>query len=88
MQLAWVHGRLGCLREVLMPRQTPRLPSDIRDALLQMYAANDGMNQLLLTHLDRRAERVTLPGPSSPKGRTVAAIENSVVSSLGTSEVQ
>jgi uncharacterized damage-inducible protein DinB len=39
-----------------------------------MYAANDHMNQLLLTHLDRRSWRATLPGACGSKGRTITAI--------------
>jgi len=42
--------------------------------LLEIYAANDSMNQLLLTHLDRRAWRARLTGTSGRKGRTIAAI--------------
>ena len=57
-----------------MLRRSSRPQSDIRDVLLEIYAANDSMNQLLLTHLDRRAWRAKLPGTSGRKGRTIAAI--------------
>ena len=54
--------------------RTTRLPSDIRDVLVEIYAANDCMNQLLFTYLDHRAWRARLPGTSGRKGRTIAAI--------------
>jgi uncharacterized damage-inducible protein DinB len=57
-----------------MLRRSPRAPSDIREVLVEIYTANDPMNQLLLTHLDRRAWRAKLPGTSSREGRTIAAI--------------
>jgi uncharacterized damage-inducible protein DinB len=63
--------------EVLMPPR-PSPTADPREALLETYAINDAMNQLLLTHLDPRAWRATLPGPNrkqkSRSGRTIAAI--------------
>ncbi len=47
--------------------------SEIRDVLIETYAANDEMNQLLLAHLEPRAWRAKPPGkPGS--GRTIAAI--------------
>ena len=46
---------------------------EIRDSLLETYASNDAMNQLILSRLDPRAWRAQLPGPKS-KGRTIAAI--------------
>jgi len=42
--------------------------------LVEIHAANDRMNQLLLTHLDRLAWRARLPGTRSSKDRTIAAI--------------
>jgi uncharacterized damage-inducible protein DinB len=39
--------------------------------MLESYAANERMNQLLLEHLEPRAWRAQLPGS---KGRTIAAI--------------
>jgi uncharacterized damage-inducible protein DinB len=47
--------------------------AEMRDVLLETYAVNDAMNQLLLAHLDPRAWRARLPG-SKPGGRTIAAI--------------
>jgi uncharacterized damage-inducible protein DinB len=49
-------------------------PVEIRDTLLETYAANDAMNQLLLEHLDPRAWRAKRQGDSSRDGRTIAAI--------------
>ncbi len=54
-------------------------PSDealvqIRDVLLETYAVNDAMNQLLLLHLDPRAWRAQLPGVNGRGGRTIAAM--------------
>jgi uncharacterized damage-inducible protein DinB len=46
----------------------------IRDVLLETYAVNDAMNQLLLEHLDPRAWRAQLPGTKRGSGRTIAAI--------------
>jgi uncharacterized damage-inducible protein DinB len=48
--------------------------SDIREVLLETYAANDRMNQLLLKHLDARAWRAEAPGMKATEGRTIAAI--------------
>ena len=44
---------------------------DLPQEILQSYALNDRMNQLLLEHLDSRAWRAKSPGH---KGRTIAAI--------------
>jgi uncharacterized damage-inducible protein DinB len=47
--------------------------SDLRDVLLETYAVNDAMNQLLLARLDRRAWRAELV--TAKRGRrTIAAI--------------
>ena len=46
----------------------------IRDVLLETYAVNDAMNQLLLEHLDPQAWRAKLPGTKQSEGRTIAAI--------------
>ncbi len=48
--------------------------SNIRDVLLETYAANDRMNQLLFEHLDARAWRLRPPDLKRLKGRTIAAI--------------
>ena len=47
--------------------------ADIRDSLLETYACNDAMNQLILTEIDPRAWRAQLPGEKRG-GRTIAAI--------------
>jgi uncharacterized damage-inducible protein DinB len=47
--------------------------SDIREVLLEIYAANDRMNQLVLEHLDGRAWRAQPPGLKRG-GRSIAAI--------------
>jgi uncharacterized damage-inducible protein DinB len=57
-----------------MPHRTSISSNDIRAVLLETYAVNDRMNQLLLEHLDPRAWRAKLPGASSRGGRTIAAI--------------
>jgi uncharacterized damage-inducible protein DinB len=46
--------------------------AEIRDTLLETYASNDAMNQLILFHLDPRAWRQS-PGQKG-NGRTIAAI--------------
>src|SRR6266852_5794851 len=47
--------------------------AEIRDSLLETYASNDAMNQLILSHLDPRAWRAQPPGEKG-SGRTIAAI--------------
>ena len=47
--------------------------AEIRDTLLETYASNDAMNQLILSHLDARAWRAKPPGQKG-HGRTIAAI--------------
>jgi uncharacterized damage-inducible protein DinB len=47
--------------------------AEIRDSLLNTYAINDAMNQLILSRLDPRAWRAQLPGLEA-SGRTIAAI--------------
>ncbi|HYL64114.1 MAG TPA: DinB family protein [Candidatus Methylomirabilis sp.] len=61
-----------------MPSESDAAHSDnalaeIRDVLLETYAINDAMNQLLLSRLDARAWRATPPGKRG-SGRTIAAI--------------
>ncbi len=53
-----------------MSRATP-LPTDFCQALLETYAVNDQMNQLILDRLDARAWRAK---PSGRNPRTIAAI--------------
>ena len=49
--------------------------AEIRDSLLETYASNDAMNQLILSHLDPRAWRAQSPSekgngrPSRPSSR-------------------
>ena len=47
--------------------------SEVATVLLETYAVNDSMNQLLLAHLDPRAWRAELAG-AGRGGRTIAAI--------------
>lgn len=61
-----------------MGRASIALPShsalaEIRDSLLETYAANDAMNQLILANLDPRAWRAQPPGEKGA-GRTIASI--------------
>jgi uncharacterized damage-inducible protein DinB len=57
------------------PASTPEKQrfEEMRDGLVETYALNDSMNQLLLANLDRRAWRAMLPG-ANRGGRTIAAI--------------
>ncbi|MGH9510334.1 MAG: DinB family protein, partial [Terriglobales bacterium] len=54
-----------------MARAAAPPASDFRQALIESYAVNDRMNQLVIEHLDPRAWRAKLPGA---KGRSIAAI--------------
>ena len=47
--------------------------AEIRDTILETYATNDAMNQLVLAELDPRAWRAQLPGQKG-SGRTIAGI--------------
>jgi uncharacterized damage-inducible protein DinB len=47
------------------------VPGDVREVLLETWAANERMNQLILERLDPRAWRARLPGRT---GRTIAGI--------------
>ncbi|HEX5412240.1 MAG TPA: DinB family protein [Terriglobia bacterium] len=53
-----------------MPRDAA-LPAEFQQVLLETYAVNEYMNQLILQHLDARAWRAKPPGH---KTRTIAAI--------------
>ena len=57
-----------------MEQQSCPALTEMRDVLLETYAVNDAMNQLLLAHLDSRAWRAPLPGTNPKAGRTIAAI--------------
>lgn len=56
-----------------MPRP-PSRASEIRDVLLEIYAANDPMNQLILKHLEPKAWHAKLPEYRKGEGRTIGAI--------------
>src|ERR1700752_3528722 len=56
-----------------MPSRSDEALTEIRDVLVETYAINDAMNQLILAHLDRRAWRAQPPGEKG-RGRTIAAI--------------
>jgi uncharacterized damage-inducible protein DinB len=56
-----------------MAQPSPATLSELRDVLLETYAVNDAMNQLLLAHLNPRAWRAYPPGTKAG-GRTIAAI--------------
>jgi uncharacterized damage-inducible protein DinB len=55
-----------------MPVQQAERAADPREVLVETWAANDAMNQLVLAHLDPRAWREALPVPGRG-GRTIAA---------------
>jgi len=57
----------------LMPEPAHPSSFELRDVLLETYAVNDSMNQLLLAYLDPRAWRARLPGKKQD-GRSIAAI--------------
>jgi uncharacterized damage-inducible protein DinB len=54
-----------------MPQRSNEPSAQIRDVLLETYAVNDAMNQLILEHLDPHAWRAKPPGRNA---RTIAAI--------------
>jgi uncharacterized damage-inducible protein DinB len=56
-----------------MAEQSLAVLAEIRDTLLETYASNDGMNQVILSSLDPRAWRAEPPGKKG-NGRTIAAI--------------
>src|SRR5713101_5208836 len=56
-----------------MALQSHAALAEIRDTLLETYASNDAMNQLILSHLDPRAWRAQ-PAGQKGNGRTIAAI--------------
>jgi len=57
----------------LQSHESPDALAEIRDTLLETYAANDAMNQLIIELLDPSAWRAQPPGRKSG-GRTIAAI--------------
>lgn len=54
-----------------MARLAVEPPSEFRQVLVEAFAVNERMNQILLEHLDPRAWQAKPPGG---KGRTIAAI--------------
>ncbi len=56
-----------------MPSQSAKTLAEIRDVLLETYAVNDALNQLLLANLDPAAWRAE-PHGLTGNGRTIAAI--------------
>jgi len=62
------------LQDVPRTHRTAGSETELREVLLETYAANDGMNQLLLAHLDPRAWRVKPVQKNNREGRTLAAI--------------
>jgi uncharacterized damage-inducible protein DinB len=54
-----------------MPQSQADVGVDICQVLVESYAVNERMNQIVLEHLDPAAWRAKLPGS---KGRTIAAI--------------
>src|SRR5438874_11813915 len=54
-----------------MALQSERALRELRNTLLETYAINDRMNQLILEHLDPRAWRAK---PDGRNARTIAAI--------------
>ena len=72
---SWVgHGQPKLWHPVAVQLRSDEALVQIRDVLLETYAVNDAMNQLLLTHLDPQAWRLQLPGAKRNSGRTIAAI--------------
>jgi uncharacterized damage-inducible protein DinB len=61
------------LKERFMPRRAAP-ESNLREVLLETYAANDRMNQILFEHLDAQAWRANPPGLKTQPGRSIAAI--------------
>jgi uncharacterized damage-inducible protein DinB len=57
-----------------MAQRSSEFLVQLRDVLLETYAVNDAMNQLLLAHLDARAWRAKPPGAKGYRGRTIAVI--------------
>ena len=56
-----------------MPNIANRTSTEVSQALLSIYAVNDAMNQLILSHIDPRAWRAQPPGRKG-SGRTIGAI--------------
>ena len=61
-----------------MARTQTAVSLDLCQALVESYAVNDRMNQVVLEHLDPAAWRAKLPGSG---GRTIAAISRTSITS-------
>jgi uncharacterized damage-inducible protein DinB len=57
-----------------MRKTTEPSLADLRDVIIETWAVNDAMNQLLLEHLDPPAWRAQLPGTRSNRTRTIGAM--------------
>jgi uncharacterized damage-inducible protein DinB len=57
-----------------MPKTVTQFPVEMRDGLLETFAVNEAINQLLLKQLDPRAWRAEPPRVKGSKGRTIGAI--------------
>jgi uncharacterized damage-inducible protein DinB len=57
-----------------MPKFVTESSTRMREVLLEMFAVNDAINQLLLKQLDPRAWRSDSPRTKGSRGRTIAAI--------------
>jgi uncharacterized damage-inducible protein DinB len=57
--------------KTIMANSQASVDLDLRRALVESYAVNERMNQMVLAHLNPAAWRAKLPGS---KGRTIAAI--------------
>jgi len=57
-----------------MPPRSGLASTEVRDVLLETYAVNDAMNQLILLRLDPQAWRAEVPGVGGRHGRTIASI--------------
>jgi uncharacterized damage-inducible protein DinB len=62
---------MGASAQSRMARGAVAVPGDVREVLLEIWAANERMNQLILERLDARVWRAKLPGGTA---RTIAAI--------------
>jgi len=61
-------------RSAAKSKSPPKPVPDIREVLLETFAASGAMTQLLLEHLDPRAWRATATQKNPREGRTLAAI--------------
>ena len=57
-----------------MPAPPDEPLAQLRDVLVETYAVNDAMNQLLLAHLHPAAWRAEIAGAKRKGGRTIAAL--------------